>query len=164
MKGLSWECFLALFSQRNKRSDSFQNPLDIIIITRILSEQFIFILVFFIFLSGMNSVYLLNIDGTDLYKIGFTRGKVQRRIKELQTGNPMRIVAIDVFESRFAIKVEKALHFQLSQKKYIPDDDLMLIGEWFKLDNNDISQFRERCSKIEQNFKFLEENSTLKLR
>lgn len=76
----------------------------------------------------------------------------------------MRIVAIDVFESRFAIKVEKALHFQLSQKKYIPDDDLMLIGEWFKLDNNDISQFRERCSKIEQNFKFLEENSTLKLR
>ena len=33
-------------------------------------------------------LYILNAEGTDLYKIGITKNNPKARVKNLQTGNP----------------------------------------------------------------------------
>ena len=48
----------------------------------------------------MGIVYLINIERTDLYKIGTTKKPIKDRIKSLQTGNPINLVLIEHFESQ----------------------------------------------------------------
>lgn len=97
----------------------------------------------------MGYVYLININGTDLYKIGITKNEVSKRVKSLQTGNPLSLVITDFFKSSYYQKIETLLHRMLKHKKYIPEDFENLKGEWFCFDFEDVKNFKKMCIKFE---------------
>lgn len=79
--------------------------------------------------SKTGIVYILKAG--DVFKIGVTSGSLSNRIKELQTGNPYKIVVYehsDEIEDYY--KLESKLHEMFSHCK--------LNGEWFRLNNEDI--------------------------
>jgi hypothetical protein len=90
-----------------------------------------------------------NVD--EVYKIGFTRGDPNKRLKALQTGNPHRMELINQFETKFNTKLEANLHQQFKSKK--------IMNEWFVLDNNDVDGFIELCEEVETNYTFLSESN-----
>jgi len=94
-------------------------------------------------------VYLIRLSDNSNYKIGVTKD-IQKRIKQLQTGNAEEIYLIDKYESKNAYKIEKALHnfFSYNNK----------LNEWFELSIQDEIKFKELCIKIDNNLKYLEEN------
>ena len=53
-------------------------------------------------------VYLLT-DG-EFFKIGVTRGSIEKRIRKLQTGNPDSIVIINHYDTAYPFKIDSALH------------------------------------------------------
>ena len=57
-------------------------------------------------------IYLINAEGTDLYKIGFTNQNSNNRMKVLQTGCPYKLKLIDVFNGGLAIEKEINVHFK----------------------------------------------------
>lgn len=91
-------------------------------------------------------IYLLgdwNKEG--VYKIGVTTGKIENRIKKLQTGNSGEIYIVDYFKSQNPFFVEKWLHkhFHLNR----------ISGEWFEMSLNDLKKFKEICEKYENLYK-----------
>lgn len=109
----------------------------------------------------MKYIYLANIEGTDIYKIGFTKKNPKVRISSLQTGNPFKILLVDFVEIEDASQVESILHRNLKTKKYISEEGMNLLGEWFKLEVDDIKGFKDKCKRIQENLNFLRESSTL---
>ena len=87
----------------------------------------------------MGYVYLLT-DG-ELYKIGVTRGSIDRRIKKLQTGNPYDIVMVAYHITDYPFKVEKMLHSRYGCKRFN--------NEWFELHPDDVVGFADECRKCE---------------
>ena len=102
----------------------------------------------------MYNVYLVcsEIEGKKLYKIGYTRREVEKRIKEFKTGNASEFYIIDSFQSKWGTKIEAKLkrsysHFNIS-------------GEWFDLPESEISKFKMICQKTHDNLDFLSTNNT----
>ena len=56
----------------------------------------------------MSNVYLISsyINGEILYKIGMTKRSVEKRLKELKTGNAADLAIVNIFESKWASKIE----------------------------------------------------------
>jgi len=52
----------------------------------------------------MAKVYLIGIPDEGLYKIGYTTRNIDKRIDEVQTGNPKKIEMIDSFETKHPVK------------------------------------------------------------
>lgn len=99
----------------------------------------------------MAYVYLLGDAGQDnAFKIGITRNDVQKRIKQLQTGNGEEIYLINTHETNFPFFVERLLH-----KKLYPKQKR---NEWFYLDVDDIVNFKKYCEEIEQTAESLKDN------
>ena len=99
----------------------------------------------------MAFVYLLCDSGQDnTYKIGVTRGKIEKRIKQLQTGNGNEIYLVDFYETKYPFFLERWLHM-----KYYPQQKL---NEWFILCDEDVFKFKENCYAIEENAIALEDN------
>lgn len=99
----------------------------------------------------MGFVYLLGDSGKEnMYKIGVTRGKIEKRIKQLQTGNSNEIYLVNFFETKYPFYMERILHskFHIKQTK----------NEWFNLTNEDVDDFINSCNLIEENTKVLENN------
>jgi predicted GIY-YIG superfamily endonuclease len=94
-------------------------------------------------------VYLIRSSENSNYKIGTTKN-INKRIKELQTGNGEKIYLVDYFESKYAFKIENALHNFFSDK--------LKLNEWFEFTIEDEVKFKELSKKIENNLKFLEKN------
>lgn len=100
----------------------------------------------------MKKVYLIAknnkeiiIDNEDtVYKIGVTKQKVEKRIKQLQTGSDKKLESIKEFNSNYAFSVERNLHRIFSHKR--------INREWFKLDENDVKNFLSLCEKFESAF------------
>ncbi len=109
----------------------------------------------------MKYIYLANIEGTDIYKIGFTKIDPNKRLESLQTGNPFKLVLTDSYQSKIAPQIESIMHRFMHHKKYVSESDYTLLGEWFKLTMEDVKEFKTKCSKIESNLKVIAENSTL---
>lgn len=109
----------------------------------------------------MGFVYLINIEKTDYYKIGFTVNKPEKRLKQLQTGNCEKLVLSGFYESNIYVKLEGVLHRMLSHKKFKFDDFENLKGEWFILDHGFVMNFKTFCENIEKNIVFLNKKSTL---
>lgn len=103
-------------------------------------------------------VYLFNVEGTDVYKIGNSKHP-DKRLKQLQTGNPLKLVSVDIFKSDYATKLESFFHRKFKHKKY-SEEDGELQGEFFCLDTEDISNFIESCQKFEDNMILLENENT----
>lgn len=94
-------------------------------------------------MSENPKVYLIKIvnDDKTLYKIGFTKGSVYKRIKELQTGCPYEIIMVDTYNSEYSSIIERALHNIFSHRK--------TFGEWFELGLDEELKFKELCEKYE---------------
>lgn len=100
----------------------------------------------------MGYVYLIGqkeIDGE--FKIGSTNASdVNKRLKELQTGNSSELYIKDYFKTDYPFKVEKMLHNHFKSNN--------LIGEWFDLKESDTKDFKTICEKKEKIIKSLEKN------
>ena len=96
-------------------------------------------------------IYLIESDNgyECVYKIGLSK-KVERRIKEIKTGNPEILTIVEKIKTEYPYKLEVALHnmFRIKRKE----------GEWYNLLNDDVMKFKDICEKFEKNFVFLEKN------
>lgn len=92
-------------------------------------------------------VYLLKVS-EGIYKIGVSKN-VNKRVKQLQTGNPDIIEVVDTFPSQYPYKIENVLHRRYKYKN--------IHGECFKLSEKDINNFKQECLTCETNFKCLED-------
>jgi len=97
----------------------------------------------------MKKIYLIQQNNTNLYKIGITKKDINERIKELQTGNANQLVTIHEFATKFGYKLERAIHCYFNSKKFS--------SEWFELSNEDINNFLNICSNLENNLKVLKQ-------
>jgi len=99
----------------------------------------------------MGVVYLLGDSGKEgEYKIGVTTGKIENRIKKLQTGNSGKIYLINSYNTDHPFIMEKMLH-----TKYFADRSL---GEWFELPFDEVVKFSETCEKMQNTINALKEN------
>ena len=99
----------------------------------------------------MAFVYLLGDSGHDnIYKIGITRNAIDKRIKQLQTGNSGEIFLINYYETDYPFYFENILHL-----KYYPNQKK---GEWFELDDEDVLNFKSICESLEKNIEPLKNN------
>lgn len=101
----------------------------------------------------MKTVYLVSaeINGSVVYKIGWTSRTPEDRIKEFKTGNASDMYLVDSFKSKWATKIESHLH------RYFKDKSLS--GEWFALTEFDVEKFQFLCERADNNFKVLAENN-----
>ena len=109
----------------------------------------------------MKHIYLINIENTDFYKIGFTKQDPGKRLKALQTGNPIKLILTDYYTTDLATEVETAMHNLFSYKKIEEKLDITLLGEWFVLDEDFVNDFKEKCKTIEEGIRAIKESSTL---
>jgi hypothetical protein len=100
----------------------------------------------------MGYVYLIGeVDNEGKYKIGSTRAKdVNKRLKELQTGNSSELFIKHSYETEHPFKLEKMLHNRFKS--------LNLIGEWFDLNEDDIRNFKSICEEKEKIIESLKNN------
>lgn len=108
----------------------------------------------------MKFVYLIQIEGTDIYKVGFTKSDPQKRLESLQTANPFKLILVDYYQTKRASKIEAAFHNRYSTNK-LSEEESKILGEWFRFDIKTRKSFKEICEKIDMNFKSIEESSTL---
>lgn len=97
------------------------------------------------------TVYLLgdrNQDG--IYKIGVTRGSVEKRVKRLQTGNSGEIYVVNSFVSKYPFFIESSLHRKYNGSK--------VLNEWFDLDKDEVDGFLNMCLSIENMAETLKDN------
>lgn len=95
-------------------------------------------------------VYLICDPSTDSFKIGVTTGKLENRIKKLQTGNGTELHLVDFYETEHPFKLEKMLHNHFFSKKEL--------NEWFSLDIKDLMSFEEICRQKETIIESLRDN------
>ena len=100
----------------------------------------------------MGYVYLIgNEEMPNRYKIGSTRAKdVNKRLKQLQTGSSSKLYIKESFETEHPFKLEKMLHNRFKSSS--------IIGEWFELSENDVTNFNYVCEEKMEIIKSLKEN------
>ena len=76
-----------------------------------------------------------------VFKIGVTKGTLERRIKKLQTGNPSEIFVCNSYQTEIPFFIEKQLHFRFAHKREV--------GEWFRLTDEEVLSFKDICKEIE---------------
>jgi hypothetical protein len=101
-------------------------------------------------------IYLISseINNDILYKIGITKRDVKQRLKELKTGNAATLSIVNVFESKWAFKIESNLHISYDTKRIEGSK------EWFSLNKEDVENFTSRCQMIHDNFEVLAKSNT----
>jgi len=111
-----------------------------------------------------HNIYLIGNKSKGLYKIGCCRIKKspQTRLKELQTGCPFPLKVFEVFQTKFGLKLERALHRRFMAQRTDQDGEEKLVGEWFCLSIIDAGQFLETCKKTENNIEIILTDSTIK--
>jgi len=94
-------------------------------------------------------VYILKMQDTDYYKIGFTDGDVESRIDSLQTGNPHKLILVAIFRDASQL-IEQNIQGRLSG--FRTDGG----SEWFYLSdeiiNDLISRYQGEVESEEQNW------------
>lgn len=100
-------------------------------------------------------VYLLADLGKDYtYKIGLTTGTVEKRVKELQTGNAGEIHICKRFKTDYPQLLEQFLHRQYGKDH--------VRGEWFELSDEDAMAFEDNCMKGLEIFDSMKDNPFFK--
>jgi hypothetical protein len=115
----------------------------------------------------MKYVYLFNLEGTNIYKIGYSKHP-EKRISEVQVGCPFKVVEVARFESKYPTQVESNLHRKvesnLHRKFGLQKEDeegRELQGEFFSLSLEDRKMFKEHCQKYEDMNILMEDNTYL---
>lgn len=91
-------------------------------------------------------VYLLKIPEKSIYKIGVSKD-VEKRIKQLQTGNYEQITLVHKFKSNYPYKIESILHGMYKFKR--------IEGEWYDMSAKEEENFIGQCEMYERNFSTL---------
>jgi hypothetical protein len=103
----------------------------------------------------MKWIYLIKAEKDDIeyYKIGITKKDPELRLKQLQTGNALKLELICKFKSEYGNILENTLHrtFLIEKEN----------GEWFSLSREQVLDFMNICNRIENNLKCVHEESTL---
>lgn len=102
------------------------------------------------------NIYLISalLDDKKIYKIGYTKRDVSKRIKELETGNPYEFTIESIYVTdNYANTIEKNVHKHFQLKK--------IKGEWFDLDQTDIDSFDKICEQIYNSIDCLKNNTYL---
>ena len=89
--------------------------------------------------TGYGFVYLL--CAGDVFKIGVTEQTIEKRIRDLQTGNPEEIWCRDYLEvpRKYLYRLEKMMHLKHHVSK--------VKNEWYELPIEAIASFRTNCKK-----------------
>lgn len=100
----------------------------------------------------MGYVYLIGeADIPNHFKIGSTRANdVEKRIKQLQTGNSSPLYLHDAFQTSQPFKLEKMLHNRFKTCN--------MINEWFELKESDRDNFKHICEEYQNIINALSEN------
>lgn len=100
----------------------------------------------------MGYVYLIGEIGNEgRYKIGSTRAKdVNKRLKQLQTGNSSELYIKEYYETEYPFKIEKMLHNHFKSSN--------LMGEWFELSESDVEAFKGVCEEKKKVVESLKNN------
>ena len=88
------------------------------------------------------------------FKIGVTRGSIEKRIKSLQTGNPNEIFICKYFETDNPYFFEKQLQFKYREYK--------TKGERFELGSDEIDKFETYCEQISEMYESIKDNPFFK--
>ena len=97
-------------------------------------------------------VYLLAEMGDKLrYKIGITKNNVEKRVKQLRTGNSDDIMIISRYHSYNYKAVERMLHVMFK-----PD---RMHLEWFTMTDEQVMSFLDEAKKADDNIDFLNNNN-----
>jgi len=103
----------------------------------------------------MAFVYLICDSGHDnMFKIGMTKSPIEKRIKQLQTGNGSEIFLSAYHETEYPFYIEKMLH-----KKFCSDRKN---GEWFELSNEEAISFNKECEHLEKIIETMKDNPFFK--
>jgi len=86
------------------------------------------------------------------YKIGITKGKVESRLKQLQTGSSGELVLLMTYSSNNYRKIETILH--RGYKSHSTDGG----KEWFELPEHRVLNFKKECMQIDENLEFLKKS------
>lgn len=87
-------------------------------------------------------------QGDKVYKIGFTKREITERIKEFRTGNSNEFIVESFFVSKWAKKIEKALHRHFFEYK--------VTGEWFRLEQKHLADFLRICQITHDNIELID--------
>jgi len=91
----------------------------------------------------MGTVYLLGeFCDNGRFKIGITKSDVNKRIKQLQTGNSQEIFLVNKYDSVNYRKVEGMLHRYYGTSR--------AIGEWFNLTHKQVMSFSDEAKKADE--------------
>lgn len=90
----------------------------------------------------MGYVYLINMVGTNNYKIGYTTRDVITRLNELQTGNPEALKLVSFYKTKNHTKLESWLHRKNKFKRKE--------GEWFEFDDEFVKGFITECQTLDE--------------
>jgi len=88
------------------------------------------------------------------YKIGYTKNKVEDRIKQLKTGNSETLIIEQVYQTKWATRIESILHKNFKNQR--------ISGEWFNLDDDQVSGFLKECRSLENFLEYWKQYSTYK--
>lgn len=90
----------------------------------------------------MQCVYCISCE--DVFKIGIAEN-VGKRLSELQIGNPRPLMVVSSFSltNQMAWLTEQVFHRAFCSKR--------IRGEWFSLNELDISMFNKTCKQLQEN-------------
>ena len=96
-------------------------------------------------------VYVLgDFTKVNIYKIGVTRGNVEKRIKKLQTGNSGEIFLCMKHWTKYPFFIERKLHRKFSENR--------IMNEWFILETEDVNQIKDIIRKEEELIEIMKDN------
>lgn len=95
-------------------------------------------------------VYLICDSTQDLFKIGVTKNLYNKRMKQLQTGNGTELHLVNYHQTYYPYRIEQLLHNNFHHKREH--------GEWFRLDIEDISSFKDLCQEFEDLIEVMKDN------
>lgn len=84
----------------------------------------------------MGYVYLIEDLDNNRYKIGVTKD-LEKRLRNLQTGNSNRIIIKESYKTEYPFKLESMLHNKFKQFRYN--------NEWYELESSDVEKFITYC-------------------
>lgn len=88
----------------------------------------------------MGTVYLIQNNDDNLYKIGVTKGDANVRLQKLQTGNPHQLKLVSTYESKYPFRLESLLHNKFRMYN--------VLNEWYDLPEEIVENFYDECERM----------------
>ena len=99
----------------------------------------------------MGYVYLIGEEeNKDQYKIGCTKKNPEKRIEELQTGNPNKLILKAYFETDRPYRLETMLHNRYKEYN--------TLNEWYYIEKDAKNEFIKTCNELQEIINSLKDN------